>query len=51
MEKSMKAKAPLKSQPPEPQRQDGRPGKKTAHAGGAGAQSGATGRQGKSSPR
>jgi hypothetical protein len=40
-----------KSQPPAQDPQGGRPGKKPASAGGAGAQSGSTGHQGKRSPK
>ena len=45
------AKATRKSLPPAQDRQGGRPGKKPAKSGGAGAQSGSTGRQGKRSPK
>jgi len=47
----MKDKPPTKSQPPPQDPQGGRPGKKAPHTGGAGAQSGSTGHQGKRSPK
>jgi len=47
----MKDKVPPKAQPPAQDPQGGRPGKKADHSGGAGAQSGATGHQGKRSTK
>lgn len=43
--------APDKAQPPSQDPQGGRPGKKPDHSGGAGAQSGTTGHQGKRSSK
>jgi hypothetical protein len=48
---AVKSKAPRRSVPPEQDHQGGRPGKKPAHSGGAGAQSGSTGQRGKNSPK